>query len=180
MSVTSASPVSVAITAASHPLCSSTAYTFNAIPTNGGSNPTYQWSKNYVPVAGATNSTYTLSNPSYLDIISCQLTSNSTCFSGSSTATNFLSMNDCEIVCYGTPIQLFCNFADGCNNPSATFFWTNSSGSWTSTDRDPLIAVGATGYATDSFYLTITYSPPPGGLYKGVYFKQVKPLPCSK
>ena len=70
-------------------------------------------------------------------------------------------------LCYGEPIQLICNYPAGCSNPNATFHWENTSGSWTSSERDPVIQPGQTGYASDSFTLIVRYSPPPGGLYNG-------------
>ncbi|MCX6303830.1 MAG: T9SS type A sorting domain-containing protein [Bacteroidetes bacterium] len=88
-------------------------------------------------------------------------------------------------ICYGDAIQLMCNFTEGCSNPGATFTWHNSSGSWTTNVRDPvlsppgffIIGDGQTanpygfcngeGYGTDWFYLTVHFSPPPGGVRSG-------------
>jgi uncharacterized protein (UPF0333 family) len=70
-------------------------------------------------------------------------------------------------LCYGEPIQLLCNYTAGCDNQFATFHWENFSGSWTSSERDPVINVGEVGYATDKFYLSIQFAPPPGGFFGG-------------
>ncbi len=70
-------------------------------------------------------------------------------------------------VCYGQPIHLFCTLP-GCENPGATITWSNSGGTWTSSDRDPVINPGDAGYASDEFFLSVSYSPPPGGFSGGV------------
>ncbi len=77
-------------------------------------------------------------------------------------------------VCYGQPINLFCNLP-GCENPGATIIWENSNGSWTSSDRDPVINPGDVGYASDEFYLSVSYSPPPGGFSGGVTSVVINP-----
>ncbi len=79
-------------------------------------------------------------------------------------------------VCYGEPIELICNATSACNNFDATFHWENFSGSWTSSERNPVINPGQPGYATDWFYLNIDYSPPPGGFYTGSIHVTVNPL----
>jgi hypothetical protein len=77
-------------------------------------------------------------------------------------------------LCYGEPIYLLCTFAEGCDNQNATFYWENFSGSWTSSERDPIIYPPGSpenplgiGYASDKFYLSIQFAPPPGGFYGG-------------
>ena len=96
-------------------------------------------------------------------------------------------------LCYGEPIQLLCNYTQGCTNQAATFHWENFSGSWTSANQDPWVFApgslwdptfspgnGQTysfygpggicngeGYATDKFYLSIQFAPPPGGFFGG-------------
>jgi len=83
----------------------------------------------------------------------------------------------CQPVCFGQPIYLFCTLA-GCAMPGATFLWTNSSGSWTSDESDPVIEPGTPGYAADIFSLTILYSPPEGSFSTGSY--QVTLADCIK
>ena len=68
-------------------------------------------------------------------------------------------------VCYGDPINLFC-IVSGCGMAGATYHWENTSGSWTSNQPDPVIPVGV-GYASDNFYLTVQFNPPPGGFSGG-------------
>ncbi|MCX6267404.1 MAG: T9SS type A sorting domain-containing protein [Bacteroidetes bacterium] len=69
-------------------------------------------------------------------------------------------------VCYGEPINLFCNLP-GCGVPDATYTWTNRSGSWIyraigSAYVEPVLTLASpTGYASDFFYLQVQYSPPP-------------------
>jgi PKD repeat protein len=71
-------PVSVSVAASVNPVCAGTFVTYTALPTNGGNNPTYQWTVNSVNITGATNSAYSYI-PSNGDIVSCTLTSNATC-----------------------------------------------------------------------------------------------------
>ena len=54
---------SVAISATTSSVCSGGAIAFTASPTNGGTNPTYQWFLNNVQVNGETTSTYNLATP---------------------------------------------------------------------------------------------------------------------
>ncbi|MFV8388028.1 PKD-like domain-containing protein [Flavobacterium sp. LB1P71] len=91
----------VSITSTSTSICSSvgTSVTFTASPTNGGSTPTYQWQRNGLNIAGATNSTYTttsLANPSTITVV---MTSNATCASPTTATSNSIVMT----VYTGTP-----------------------------------------------------------------------------
>ena len=79
-------------------------------------------------------------------------------------------------ICYGDPIQLFCSYPEGCENQNATFHWENSSNTWQSSLRDPVINPGETGYGNDLFTLTMQYDPPPGGFYSMSYLVSVNPL----
>jgi hypothetical protein len=70
--------VTIANTATSNTLCTGTSITFTATPTNGGSNPIYQWRKNGVNV-GTNSTTYSDASLNNNDIISVRLTSNAAC-----------------------------------------------------------------------------------------------------
>jgi len=63
--------------------CPGANITFTAIPVNGGPSPTYQWQNNGVNIPGATGSTYTSSTLPSGSQITCILTSNASCLSGS-------------------------------------------------------------------------------------------------
>jgi hypothetical protein len=171
MEVLTPSPVGVSVVATPHPVCDNSPYAFSAIPVNGGDNPGYQWFVNDELISGATNSAFSTGS---IGKISCQLTSNSPCITGSATASNFLETGECTAVTNGDPIYLFCTLA-GCDHPGATFSWVNSTGTWESNERDPVITEGSSGYATDVFYLTVTYAPPAGSYSQGVYFIAVGP-----
>ena len=69
---------SVSVSASANPVVTGTPVTYTAVPTNGGTNPTYQWQINGVNVNGATNSTYT-NTPIDGQIITCVMTSNYIC-----------------------------------------------------------------------------------------------------
>jgi len=69
---------SVSIISSADQICAGTSVLFTSNSVNGGSSPSYQWKKNNVNV-GSNSSTYTSNNLSTGDVISCVLTSNSTC-----------------------------------------------------------------------------------------------------
>lgn len=75
---TKAPIVSIALTTGTNPGCAGQTLTFTAIPTTGGTAPTYQWFKNAVLVPGATGVTYSgvFANN---DAITCRMVSNSAC-----------------------------------------------------------------------------------------------------
>lgn len=82
--------VSVSITESDNPVCAGTAVSFTATPTNGGSNPAYQWQVNasntgtnspifnYIPIDG--------------DQVSCILTSSESCTAANPVISNTISM----------------------------------------------------------------------------------------
>jgi hypothetical protein len=79
--------LNVAITAGTQSSCLATEVTFTLTPTNGGTEPTYQWTKNGTNIVGATAGTYTgISGTAFVssDVIACIMTSNaSPCLTGS-------------------------------------------------------------------------------------------------
>ena len=80
---------SVVLTASpSGTICSGTAVTFSATPTNGGLSPAYQWKKNGIAISGATASTYSTTSLINNDAITCLLTSNASCFVSNTASSN--------------------------------------------------------------------------------------------
>ena len=162
--------------------CEGVNATFKADILNNVPEPAYQWSEDGNVVPGAINPTYTTASSSRVD---CQVTPGSTCFSPGS---NYMMPGGAVArtpLNYGDPIQLECNYLQGCSNPDATFHWENSSGSWTSSVRDPILypqysqvtgdgqttsvngLCNGEGYTSDVFYITLDYSPPPGSHKQG-------------
>ena len=80
MSVNPSLPVGISINATSNPTCTGTTVNFNAIPTNGGTSPVYQWkiNGNNVGISSSSHS-YTPTNG---DVVTCTLTSNVNCATG--------------------------------------------------------------------------------------------------
>jgi len=89
--IATSSPASISVTASANPVFSGTNVTFTATPTNGGTGPIYQWSVNGSNVG--TNSPSYSYIPSYGDVVSCSMTSNSICLSGSNPTNASVSMN---------------------------------------------------------------------------------------
>ncbi|HNW70773.1 MAG TPA: endonuclease [Bacteroidales bacterium] len=93
MTVNPILPVSVNIEAnPGTSVCTGASVTFTATPVNGGTSPAYQWKKNGSVLSGETNSTYVTSALVNGDIITCVLTSNVPCPSGSPATSNSITM----------------------------------------------------------------------------------------
>jgi hypothetical protein len=71
--------VTIAITGGSNPACAGAPITFTATPTYGGDGPAYQWKLNGTNV-GTNSASYTSSSFTNGQVISCELTSNISCF----------------------------------------------------------------------------------------------------
>ncbi len=71
---------SVSISATASTVCEGSSITFSATVTNGGTNPIYQWQRNGSNV-GTNSNTYTSSDNTNGDVITCVLTSEATCAS---------------------------------------------------------------------------------------------------
>src|SRR5678809_1228717 len=78
ITTTSVTP-SVTITSTSTSICNGGSITFTATPTNGGSNPTYQWMINGANVTGQTAPTFTTSTLANGNVVSAMMTSNDPC-----------------------------------------------------------------------------------------------------
>jgi hypothetical protein len=90
MTVNSQLPVSVSIVASENPVCAGTLVTYAANPVNGGSTPVYQWKVNGQDVLP--NSQVYSYIPANNDKITCVLTSNATCATGSPATSNEIDM----------------------------------------------------------------------------------------
>lgn len=82
---------SVSIATGSTTVCAGSPVTFTATPTNGGSNPAYQWRVNGSNVGSNSNS-FTSSSLLNNDAVSVVITSNATCASPVSATSNTLNM----------------------------------------------------------------------------------------
>lgn len=136
MAVTSSVTPSVSITAnPGNTVCSGTSVTFTAVAVNGGSTPAYQWQVNGVN-AGTNSDTYTSSTLADGDVVTCVLTSNSSCASSSTATSNDITMSVSgsvaptvsiaaapgETVCIGTNVTFTATPGNGGSSPS--YQWT--------------------------------------------------------
>ncbi len=79
---------SVSIGSSANPSCSGANVTFTATPTNGGSNPTYQWYNGASPISGENGVTYNSTTITSGSSITVRMTSNATCVTGSPATSN--------------------------------------------------------------------------------------------
>ena len=84
-------PATITISESVNNVCSGTGVTFTAAIENGGTNPLYQWKLNGTNITGATGSTY-LYAPLNGAMLSCVLTSNAACVTGSPATSEVVTM----------------------------------------------------------------------------------------
>lgn len=84
-------PVSVSISTSENPTCSGNPVTFTAIPINGGTSPLFYWYING-SYQGVHNQTFTSTNLINNNVVTCVLTSNEICKSGSPATSNAITM----------------------------------------------------------------------------------------
>ena len=123
--LTSSGPASISISANSTTICSGSAITFTATPTNGGTTPAYQWKVNGVN-SGTNSAIFSSSTLTNGQIVTCVLTSNSTC-AFPLTATS----NSLNIVVNPIPAAPFGSVVNNCGNSVLTatgsnLIWSNS------------------------------------------------------
>jgi hypothetical protein len=121
-------PVSVSVVPSGNPVCQGTAVTFTAFGVNGGTAPVYQWKVNNVPMGGNTT-TYSYF-PSNFDVVTCKLTSNIICQTGSPATSIPVTMNvspylevsvaiaaSSNPVCAGVPVTFSAMVTNGGSAP---------------------------------------------------------------
>ena len=178
-------PVSVSISPSANPICSGTSVTFTATPTNGGVTPSYQWKVNGSNV-GTNSTTYNSSSFNNSDVVTCVLTSNATCATGSpatsSTTTMIVNPNlpvsvsiapSANSICSGTSVTFTATPTNGGTTPSyqwkingsnvGTNNTTYSSSSFNNNDAVTCVltsnAMCATGSPATSSTTTMTVNP---------------------
>lgn len=115
----SVTPSVVVTTSGPTTVCAGATVNFTAVPTNGGSNPVYQWKNNGVNISGATTATYNTSALADGDVISCVLTSSVSCASPQSASSNTITM---DITPVFVPTVTISGTTDTmCENSSVTY-----------------------------------------------------------
>jgi len=71
------------------------------------------------------------------------------------------------VVCDGSPIYLYCGASPLCEDPNAYYEWTNTSGSWISHDKNPVIYPGSPGYGLGVLDFFLLINTPGGQMFSG-------------
>jgi hypothetical protein len=126
------SPALISIAAApGNSICSGTAVTFTATPTNGGASPAYQWTLNGVDIVGETAATYvgTAGTDFFdTDLIRCVLTSNATCAIPAVVTSSAITMTVTPVVVPSVSIAITTGSNPTCTGNSTTFTATPANG----------------------------------------------------
>jgi SprB repeat len=177
--------VSIISNAAANTFCTGQSVTFTAVPTNGGSSPSFQWKRNGTNI-GTNSPTCTYSSLSNNDVITVVMTSNLSCVSTSTATSNALTMINGTAtasvnmsassgsVCGGNVVSFTATPVNGGSSP--TYQWklnnvnigTNSptftSSSLSNGDQVRVVMTSSIGCATpnpaNSNTLTLIVSPP--------------------
>ena len=133
INVNSLSPPTVTITASDTLICAGGTVIFKSTNTNGGSTPTYKWTKNNVPIGGTVD-TLELSNVNPGDSVQCEIISNSACASPKIASSNTIRLGTLpnaiptiglssirDTVCEGIPMTINASIANGGGSP--TYKW---------------------------------------------------------
>ncbi|MGN6603931.1 MAG: gliding motility-associated C-terminal domain-containing protein [Ginsengibacter sp.] len=119
----------VTISATQNSVCAGTPITFDAIATNGGSSPVFQWmvNGNNAPANGAEFTSDQLSDG---DVVTCEMTSNATCASPDTSTSKAVTLKisphvtpgvtitvNANPVCEGTPVMFTAMPTNGGDDP---------------------------------------------------------------
>jgi hypothetical protein len=120
---------SIAVTGSSNTTCSGQSITFSVTPTNGGSNPAYQWLVNNVAASGTNNSnTYTYNNFNNNDTVTCVLTSNASCLTTAIDTSNAIVITLTPKVAPSVSIAVTGGSNPGCFGQTVTFTASTTNG----------------------------------------------------
>jgi hypothetical protein len=123
ITTTSVTPA-VSIAASSTLICAGSSVTFTATPTNGGTNPTYQWQINGAN-AGTNSPTFTTSSLANGDQVTVIMTSNASCATTTTATSNTITITSTSV----TPaVSLAASSTSICAGSSVTFTATPTNG----------------------------------------------------
>lgn len=125
----------IALTVGTNPGCAGQQLQFTAIPTTGGTNPTYQWTVNGTNVTGATGVNFSTSNLQNGDEVRVRMTSNSQCANPKTVTSDSIEVIHTKITadiviaqttggaapCQGKPVIFSANTINAGKNP--TYQW---------------------------------------------------------
>jgi len=131
MAVSSGMPASVSIITGTNPFCQGTSVNFTATPVNGGPTPLYQWQVNGINMGPLTGNPVFTYIPANNDVVTCLLTSNASCISGTNPVlSNQIMMTEAASLpvgvtiaasvnpaCQGTPVTFTATPVNGGNTP---------------------------------------------------------------
>gem|GEM_PF-1268054 len=132
MIINSAVTASVIVSATSTTVCSGSNVDFTAMPTNGGTTPSYQWKLNNANV-GIDSPLYSNNTLANADTIECMMTSNAACVSVATVNSNIIEMTNGNVtptitinasvnsICTGTSVTFTASTTDGGTTPA--FQW---------------------------------------------------------
>lgn len=118
--------ITITQTSGSNPMCAGSAASFTAVATNGGSSPAYQWLLN--GSNAGTGISYSNSALTDADIISCVLTSNATCASPATIASNAITMTVNPVVIPSLTVSIASGSNPMCNGQPITFQASGNNG----------------------------------------------------
>jgi Secretion system C-terminal sorting domain len=119
----------VAVTTPNTTICAGTSVTFTPTPTNGGAAPTYKWLRNGVDVASTP--TYTATDLTNGELISCIMTSNAECRAANTANSNLVTMTVNPTVV--PTVAIATPFTTVCTSERITFTATTTNGGTTPT-----------------------------------------------
>jgi PKD repeat protein len=119
--------VTISITNGSNPSCQGSEVTYTAVPTGGGTSPSYQWKVGAVNV-GTNSSVYTTSTLTDGQVVSCVMSSNANCVSPLTVTSNSDMMTITPTVTTETSIAITSGSNPSCAGSNVAFTATSSGG----------------------------------------------------